>query len=337
MRRGGPNRALWRAEPCVVAGRTVRCGGPNRALWRAEPCVVAGRAVRCGAPTVPVAAERQHGHGSRPCRRGLAIAAADSINCVERRLSGARMRATYERFRHGRHQLVRDDLSGTTKRTVRARPRRTARRRHNARVGQPQRTARRATTHGSAHHDARFGGGGSGRGEAGDGGVDALVGRGERDPDVAATGAAVERPRARPGSRGRPVPRRSPSSPRRGSPRGTATPRSGRSGSPRTAAPPSASPGGRRTARAARPRARRRRARPPSRAAAGPASAGRGSCVRRAARRPAPGHRRRRRSGSPARLERLDSECTVRMPSGDPPLTDGCSAETGCPSQAHSR
>ena len=31
------------AEPCVVAGRAVRCGGPSRALWRAEPCVVAGR------------------------------------------------------------------------------------------------------------------------------------------------------------------------------------------------------------------------------------------------------------------------------------------------------
>ena len=26
-----PNRASWRAEPCVMAGRTVRHGGPNRA------------------------------------------------------------------------------------------------------------------------------------------------------------------------------------------------------------------------------------------------------------------------------------------------------------------
>ena len=29
------------AEPCVMGGRTVRHGGPNRASWRAEPCVLA--------------------------------------------------------------------------------------------------------------------------------------------------------------------------------------------------------------------------------------------------------------------------------------------------------
>ncbi len=60
------------AEPCVVAGRTVRSGGPNRAFWRAEPCVLAGRTVRRGGPqrTARRGHNARFGGAQRTARRG---------------------------------------------------------------------------------------------------------------------------------------------------------------------------------------------------------------------------------------------------------------------------
>ena len=146
---------------------------------------------------------------------------------------------------------------------------------------------------------------------------------------MALAGAAVERARGDQDARARRARRRCPSRARRGWPRGRATPRSGRSGSRPTRAPPGASYDGRRSGRAARPRARRRRARRSSRAAAGRASSGRGSCAPPAARRPPPGRRRRTRSGSRRGWTAWTASAPRGCPSSEPPLTSGWSTETG--------
>ena len=124
--------------------------------------------------------------------------------------------------------------------------------------------------------------------QTGDGGRDPLVGGRERHPDVLGARGAVEVAGGGQDARARPARRRSPSRARRGSSRDRATPRNGRSGSRLPRRRHAASPAGLRSARAARRRARRRPAPRPWRAAGDRASAGRGSCGRRAAR---PDHR----------------------------------------------
>ena len=163
----------------------------------------------------------------------------------------------------------------------------------------------------------------------GDGGGDPLVGRGQRDAHVAGAGRAVERARRDQDAQAGQALDRRPAVLVAGGPEVEAglrvvDPEAG----PRSARPALLTPCGVAGSSAPR-RARRRRARPPSRPGPAPAPSSRRACAPRAARRPAPGRRPRTPPGSRPGSTAWTASRPRAGPRWSPPHTSGCSSDTG--------